>query len=256
MCSPVFAQDSMLLEKYIPGSYVKMALDPLQQLFLLREDGQLKKYNLKGDSLAVFNEFIRFGKKAVLDVSNPLRTLLYYPEFLNLVLLDRMLGKRAVIDLKRLGFYQVGAVAQAYDNGIWLNDLELGQLVRISEAGLVQDRFTDFRRMFDSVPVPVSIFDQASQLYLYDPKLGFYLFDRYGAFKTRIAFYDWQDVNIINGQFFGRKNGVLLRYNPSKYEMREMELPEPWRDCLQLLVTQERVLVLKKDRVEIYRLTN
>jgi len=85
------AQDSILLERYIPGSYIRMAVDPLQQLFLLRADGQLKKCNLKGDSLAVFNEFVQFGKKAMLDVSNPLRCLLYYPEFLNLLLLPILL---------------------------------------------------------------------------------------------------------------------------------------------------------------------
>lgn len=252
------AQDGtrFLLETSIPGNYTKMAVDPLQQLFLLGADGQLKKTNLRGDSLGIFNEFIRYGKKSVLDVSNPLRCLLYYPDFLNLVLLDRMLGKRAVLDLKRLGFYQVGAVAQAYDNGIWLNDLEQGQLVRINEAGVIQDRFTDFRRLFDSVPQPVSIFDQTSQLYLYDPRLGFYLFDRYGAFKKRIPLYSWQDVNVMNGQLFGRKGPQLLRYNPTSHEMKEFQMPDEWQDCLQVLLTPEHVLVLLKDRVTVYKLKN
>jgi hypothetical protein len=189
-----------------------------------------------------------------LDVSNPLRTLLYYPEFSNIILLDRQLGKRAVIDLRKLGFFQTGIVAQAYDNGIWIHDLEQCQLIRINETGALQDRFTDFRKLFDSVPQPTVIFDQGSYLYLYDAKLGFYQFDHYGSFKKRIPFFDWKDVAIVNSIILGRKQNRLMRYDTRTLDLREFLLPSDWQECLQMVVSQEHIFVLFSDRLEMYRL--
>ena len=242
------------LQKIIQGDFVRLAVDPLQQIYLLSSNGQLLKKNLEGDSLAVFNEFVRYGKKADLDVSNPLRPLIYYSDYANLVLLDRFLGKRAVLDLRRLGFYQVGVTAQSYDNGIWMQDLEQGQLIRLNESGQVQDRFTDFRRLFDSVPQPKVIFDQGNFLYLYDPNLGFYLFDHYGAFKKRVPMYGWKDVNVLSGMLFGRKEQTMFRYDTQRMELHEFPIPGEWKNSRQLLLSQDHIFVLLNNRLEIYAL--
>jgi hypothetical protein len=72
-----------------------------------------------GDSVAIFNNVKKFGKISTIDVSNPLKVLLYYKDFSTIVVLDRLLATRNTIDLRQQNIFQVNAIGQSYDNNIW-----------------------------------------------------------------------------------------------------------------------------------------
>src|SRR5512139_994998 len=111
---------SFKLIKRIKGDIVAFAADNLDNLYLLNSTDQLKKINEKGDSVAIFNNIRKYGKVAQIDVSNPLRVLLYYKDFSTVVVLDRLLNIRSTIDFRKQDIFQVQAVCLSYDNGIWL----------------------------------------------------------------------------------------------------------------------------------------
>ena len=75
-----------------------------------------------GTLVAVFNNVKKFGKLSTIDVSIRLRYLLYYKDFSTIVVLDRLLAIRNTIDLRKQNIFQVNAIAQSYDNNIWLFD--------------------------------------------------------------------------------------------------------------------------------------
>jgi glutaredoxin-related protein len=77
----------------IRGDVVDFAVDNLDNVYVLASTDQLKKYNSGGDSVAVFNNVKKFGKISTIDVSNPLKVLLYYKDFSTIVVLDRLLAK-------------------------------------------------------------------------------------------------------------------------------------------------------------------
>ena len=104
--------------KTIKGDIVAFAADNLDNLYLLNSTDQLKKINADGDSVAVFNDIRKFGKVAQIDVSNPLRVLLYYRAFSTVVILDRLLNVRSSIDLRKQDIFQVQAVCLSYDNNM------------------------------------------------------------------------------------------------------------------------------------------
>jgi len=101
---------SFQLVKKIKGDIVAFAADNFDNLYLLNSSDQLKKLNDKGDSVAVFNNIRKYGKVAQIDVSNPLRVLLYYKDFSTVVVLDRLLNVRSTIDFRKQEIFQVQAV--------------------------------------------------------------------------------------------------------------------------------------------------
>ena len=78
--------------KKIKGDIAAFAADNFDNIYLLNSSDQLKKIAANGDSVGVFNNVRRYGKVAQIDVSNPMRVLLYYKDFSTVVVLDRLLS--------------------------------------------------------------------------------------------------------------------------------------------------------------------
>src|SRR6267142_1538777 len=85
---------------------VDFNVDNLGNIYVLNKDNRLKKLSSQGDSLAVFNDVRRYGQIASIDVSNPLKILVYYREFTTIIELDRFLNIINTIDLRKLNILQ------------------------------------------------------------------------------------------------------------------------------------------------------
>src|SRR5258707_2907593 len=186
------------LTRTIGPDIVDFNVDNLGNIYVLNKDNRLKKLSSQGDSLAVFNDVRRYGQIASIDVSNPLKILVYYREFTTIIELDRFLNIINTIDLRKLNILQAKAVGLAYDNNIWVFDELDAILKRVGDDGSLVDQTTDFRQVFDTVPDPIVIRDQGGLVYLYDPAKGVYAFDHYGTLKTHLILPGWQDFDVID----------------------------------------------------------
>ncbi|MEO7047207.1 MAG: hypothetical protein ABI091_18025, partial [Ferruginibacter sp.] len=74
-------------KKFIPGKYSFMDVDVLDNIYLITVDNQLVKINSNGDSVASFNDVKKYGNPTFIDVSNPLKILVYYQNFSTVVVL-------------------------------------------------------------------------------------------------------------------------------------------------------------------------
>jgi len=241
------------IQKTYPGEVADFSVDNFGNIFILYENGQLKKVNPNGDSLAVFNNVKRYGKLFSIDVTNPLKILLYYKDFSTIVILDRLLNIRSTLDLRRLNLYQVKAIGQSYDNNIWVFDELESKLKRVSDEGKLLDQSTDFRVLFDSVPSPQHIIDQNKQLYLYDPLKGVYVFDYYGGFKSRIPFVGWSDFLVINDILFGRDQGHLFKYEPGTFNLERYAIPASMINSRKILIGPGKMYLLRDNKLEVYK---
>jgi len=159
---------SFQLIKTVKGDIVAFTVDNLDNIYLLNSSNQVKKLNSNGDSVAIFNDVKKFGQASLIDVSNPLKVLLYYRDFATIVVLDRFLNVRNTIDLRKQNILQARAVGQSYDNKIWLYDELENKLKKIDEDGTLLLETPDFRQLFDQTPIPHRIFDEDQYVYLYD----------------------------------------------------------------------------------------
>jgi hypothetical protein len=240
------------IQKTFPGDVMDFSVDHLGNIFIIYQNGQLKKLTPSGDSLAVFNDVRRYGKLFSIDVTNPLKILLYYKDFSTIVILDRLLNSRATIDLRRLKLYQVKTITQAYDNNIWVFDEFESKLKRISDDGRLLDQFTDFRLLFDSTPSPQYIIDQNKQLYLYDSLKGVFIFDYYGGFKNRIPLTGWTDFYVIKNSIYGRDKQYLYRYEPGTLNLQRYPIPASMVNGRKLLITPGKIFLLRDNKLDVY----
>lgn len=242
------------LQKKIKGDIVAFTADNQDNLYLINSSDQVKKLNANGDSIAVFNNVRKYGKIAQLDVSNPLRVLLYYKDFSTIVVLDRLLNIRSTIDLRKQEIFQVQAVGLSYDNKIWLYDEFEHKLKKIDEDGKLLFATSDFRQLFDEAFSFSSIYDEGGLLYLYDKNKGVYVFDYYGTLKNIFSLTGYDNFKVAGKMIFGTKKDSLMRFQPSIFQFQQYSLPGALQNSLSLLFTSTKAYALKKDELDIFEL--
>ena len=236
----------------VQGDIVAFTVDNLDNIYMLSSTNQVKKVNANGDSVAVFNDVKKFGQATLIDVSNPLKVLLYYRDFATIVVLDRFLAVRNTIDLRKHNILQVRAIAQSYDNKIWVYDEVENKLKKIDEDGTLLQESNDFRQLFDPAPLPQRIFDEDQYVYLYDSSLAVYAFDYYGALKNKIQITRWQNFKVSGKYIFGSDNGNLYRYNIKTFRMEDWKLPRQLLHSISFNFSSTRLYALRKDRIDIF----
>lgn len=236
-------------QKSVEGEYVDFTVDNLGNYYLLSKNNQLKKANAKGDSIGLFNDVRKYGKLYSIDASNPLKVLLYYKNFSTIVVLDRFLNVVNTIDLRKQNIFQVKAVAQSYDNNIWVYDEQNNKLRKIAEDGKVITETVDFRMLFDDVPSPTQIFDQDGFVYLYDPEKGLYVFDIYGSFKTKLSYLRLTDLSVFGKTVVGLEKQVLLAYTTETLTEKKLTLPAGIQDRKKAVIRPGHLYILQNGSI-------
>lgn len=214
---PVFAQSNeslqLKLEKTFTDAVLDFTIDNLGNSYTILKNNQLKKRNKSGDSIAVFNDIKRNGKLHLIDATNPLKLLLYYKDFGNIIVLDRFLNRRNEINLRQLNIFQANVLCQSYDNNIWIFDELDNTVKKINDQGKIIFTSADFRVLFNNPPLPSYIKDVDGFLYLYDAEKGLYVFDYYGALKNNIQLLHFNNFEVLNKEtFVGFKDSVFQVY--------------------------------------------
>jgi hypothetical protein len=242
--------------KFIPGDFSSFTVDNLDNIYLITSGNQLKKININGDSLGIYNDVRTYGQLVSVDVSNPLKILLYYKDFSSIVELDRLLSVLNTVNLRTQNIFSVKAVATSYDNNIWLFDEGDRELKKIDDNGNVLLTTVDFSLLFDSVPSPTQIIDRDGFVYLYDPNKGFYIFDYYGSLKNKIPFLHWNSVDIFDKNIYGFTDSILYQYKLGSLNLVQYALPAAFNNSLQIKPGNNKVYLLKKDGIEIFSVNN
>jgi len=251
-----FAQNdsTFTFAKTISANITYFNVDNLGNLYLLDNNNQLKKLNNNGDSVGIFNDVKKYGKLFYIDVTNPLKLLLYYQNFSTIVVLDRFLMVRNVINLRKQNIFNVKAIATSYDNNIWVFDEGDAKLKKIGENGDVLSETVDCRVIFDSVPSPTTIIDQDGFVNLYDPAKGFYIFDIYGSLKIKLPFTNWNNVEVFNKILYGFADGALQQYPVNSFEFKQYVLPASFTDAIQAKAINNKIYLLRENGLQQFNI--
>lgn len=238
--------------KKFTGDIVDFTVDNLDNVYILNSRNQVKKLNSNGDSVGVFNDVKNYGKASLIDVSNPLKVLLYYRDFATVVVLDRFLNAVNIIDLRKQNIFQAKAIGQSYDNKIWVYDELESKLKKIDEEGKLLQETPDFRLLLGQAPSPIKIFDENKYVYLYDSTKGVYVFDYFGAIRNNIQILQWKNFKVVGKYIFGSKADTLFRYEIASFNFDEWRMPEEIYKSSSFNFTSTRLYALRKDGIYIY----
>lgn len=238
----------------IPGAYISFSIDNLENIYLLSATNQLKKLNSKGDSIAVFNDIKKFGEATLVDVSNPLKILLYYKNFATIAVLDGMLNLKTTIDLRKQNMFRVNAIGLSYDGKIWLYDELDNTLKKIDDQGKVIQKTTDLRQVFSKAIEPKKIYDQNQYVYLYDPQQGIFVFDYYGTFKNRIDITGWNNLRVTDKFVLGTDSSFIRRYEIPTFRYEQWPIPAPLTEYKQIVYAVNFLYALNENGLDIIRI--
>ena len=226
--SIAFPQSDTLLnlheEDFIEGTYSDFYVDNLGNIYLLSKNNQLKKIDNKGDSASVYNALRKYGDIYSIDVSNPLKILVYHKDFGTIIVLDRFLSSINTIDLRKIGILQARATARSYDNNYWVFDEVENKLKKIDDNGNILLSTPDFRVIFNEPFSPVKIIDYNNFVYLYDQHIGWMIFDYYGAFKQKIELPGLNFVQVAKDVVYGFNDSRVCYYNTKTFNETHFNL--------------------------------
>lgn len=237
----------------LPNAISGFTTDQLGNIYLISAEGAIKKLNEKLDSVAVYNGVKQFGVLTSVDVSNPLRPLVFYSDFSTIVILDRFLSVVNIIDLRKNNFQQALAAASSYDNRIWVFDGIDNKIKKMDEQGTTIAASADLRQILTAdIPQPQLMADRNKMLYIYDSTKGIFVFDYFLGFKKHYPVEGWSSFTVQDNGFFGVKDNKLL-FMPLAGNTLSIEIM-PLNTVKKISVNNKLLYFLKETEIEILNL--
>ena len=242
---------TLKLYKKVPIVATDFNVDQVGNIYAVSPTKQLKKINEKGDSLAVYNLNKRYGKLTYIDVTNPLKVILYYKDYSTAVIVDRLLNITNIIDLRKQNIYQVNAVTTSYDGQFWFYDEQEAKLKKINDKGKITQQSVDMRQVLNYMPSPLTIKENNLTVYLYDTKKGVVAFDYYGALKYQLLLVGWSNFYAFNNYLYGVSNGSIVQYNILTAATITTTLPVELANS-KMIVAANKIYFLLANEIQIY----
>ncbi|MBX2930853.1 MAG: hypothetical protein KF781_02770 [Chitinophagaceae bacterium] len=256
-CLNATANDTSInyqLQQSVQGNFTDFTIDNLGNIYLITQTNQIKKLNANLDSVSIFNDVKRYGTIDFIDATNPLKILVYYKSFSTILILDRFLSIKNIIDLRNLHILQVNTIAQSYDNHIWLFDELNATIKKVDDFGKLLFSSADFRVLFDAVSNPSKIIDADGLLYLYNEQQGWLVFDYYGSLKSSYTnATDWKDVQILNKKLIGRKDNQLVAFETTFQNVKMYSVNISLANSIKIIQTDKLLYSLTEKELLIYQ---
>ena len=193
--------DSLVSSLIIPIEAIHIELDPLGNSYAITLQNEVIKYNAVGKKQFAYSDNT-LGNLAVLDVSNPLEILLYYPDFQVLKILDRTLSEIQTMDLRRLNIFQIPSLCSSADGNIWLFDQDRQRVLKINRTGRILLESADLRTQLTQNVQATRVQEIDNQVYIHDFDLGLVQLDAFGNYKQTLAYQGLTSFQILENHLF------------------------------------------------------
>lgn len=203
-----------------------LEVDRLQNVYLVDDNNSVRKWTPQGPSPFLYTNQ-ELGTLQQFDVTDPFNLLLYYPDFMTAVQLDRTLNERSRLSFPELGLPQVDCIAKSRDNQIWVYDGLGYRLLKVNAQGEILAESQNLSLLPQGAPQRVEqLFAAGNYVYLYDVQRGVLLFDAFGQYIStvalpgkraiqtlgnRLVLRDHQDLIVVSGR--GQQETVILAAN-------------------------------------------
>lgn len=237
----------------LEGKYQLFAADNLQNIYVLTATNEVVKYTPDGKEQFRYPNST-LGSIKTIDVSNPLLIMVFFPDYQNVLLLDRTLSPAGQFNLFRAGLLQVTAVGMANDNHLWAYDATTFQLKKIDREGTVLFESTDLSLELGRSISPVKIFEKNQTVFLCDPKEGILLFDTFGKYLKTLHLKGISNCQVLGDELYYLEKGQLVSFNLQSLTSKSYVLPEGLHNPTQVEIVADKLYVLDSEGVKCFAL--
>lgn len=191
----------------------QVAVDNLQNTYVVAKDNSLSKINKAGEIIARAN-FKSYGDITHLDATNPFMLFLFYRNQNVLLVTDNYLNLRSTIRLDDLESDYIMALGRSVDDGIWIFDQNDYQLKKYDQNLELQQNSGNVMNWLSSEPDFNFLIAENNYVYLQSPSNGILVFDQFANYFKTIPIKNADHFQVINGQIYYQSDSVYVRYKP------------------------------------------
>ncbi|HRO43828.1 MAG TPA: hypothetical protein PL009_13405 [Flavipsychrobacter sp.] len=228
-----------------------MTTDELGNVYVVRDDNSLVRFDENGDSSAFFRS-IQNGEIASVDATNPMNIVVYYPAYSRVVILDRQLAQKIDLDLRRLNIANTSVVAASADGNLWVYDQFNARLRKIDQQLNEVVQSNDVRIETNAVPTPSFMIERDWKVFLCDTVRGIFTFDRYANYVNTLAVYGVKHLQVFGSQLIYRNADSLVSWDRSKVHWNVLQIPRKGR-IINAALIRNTLYVLYEDALILYR---
>ncbi|MCX6291476.1 MAG: hypothetical protein NT126_06895 [Bacteroidetes bacterium] len=218
-----FRMDDYVLVKSIPFSNASFTTDNLGNAYVIAEN-QLFQFDSQGKPKATYSE-ANLGMLRSVDASNPMKILLYYPDFAQINILNSKLALQSTINLRPIGITQPTLICNSYNEGYWVFDLQDFQLKKIDLNLQVKSESGNINQDVGYTILPNFLLEADNFVYLNNPATGILVFDLYGTYYKTIPVKNLRSFQVIGDEILFVDQNRLKSFHLKKLEEREILLP-------------------------------
>lgn len=226
-----------------------MAIDNFGSFYTASNNSVLK-FSADGKFLYRYEEF-KYGKIGMIDVTNPMKMLVFYPDFMTVVTVDRYLAPINTYNFFELGYQNVSAVASSSDGRIWFYDNIDFRLKKIDEGGKIFRESQQLNIVLEEAPNPNFMIERDNKVYVNDSALGVLVFDIFGSYEKTIPVKGLRKFQILQDQIVYFEDNQLSSYNSFTLERKTLTLPDTV-EISSAVLEKNRLGIMKKERVDFY----
>ncbi len=180
-----FSQSKFSLIKTIDTPSDFFTSDNQSNVYVVKGN-ELTKYDKTGKVLYKYSNK-NYGNISFVDASNMLRILVFYKDFLQVVLLDNTLSITGdPVNLEKVGFQQTQLVCSSNNNGLWIYDQQNFELIRFDQNLAKVQQTGNLTSTLNIELQPVALLEYDNKVYLNNPSTGILIFDIYGTYYKTI----------------------------------------------------------------------
>jgi hypothetical protein len=220
--------------------------DNLGNTYLIKGE-EIKKYSQTGDLLKIFSNKT-LGKITSLDVTNPLRILVFYKDFASILIIDDLLSQNGdPMNLQDYSLEQSDVICTSFNNGIWFFSRENMELIRLDENFKPVVNTGNLNRLLSTDLKPNFMIEYNGYIFLNNPAEGILIFDIYGTYFKSIPIKGLQHFQVKDNFMFYYMDGILKAYNIKDLTQKEL----PFKNVTDVRVEKENYYLFCPDSVVV-----
>ncbi len=194
----------------IASDVLSAKVDRLGNVYYIDTKNTLNKYEPKINRITKYAD-LKNGKITSIDVSNPLRIVVFYEDQASVKFLD--------INLTEINSFQIrnnyvegwiSLVASSNNNGLWMYDNINRKLLKLGEQLNTQFSTGDLYLILSKKITPNAIVEFSDELFLCDTTNGIFVFDLFGGYKKSIPYTAENFERIVSQNIVHKNTAILL----------------------------------------------
>ena len=232
-----------------------VSLDSDGQLYLVSSNGELFKFNGKGDSLFLFSPS-KNAPITLVDASMGLKIFVFYRDFQEYLLLDRFLrpSPRYSFNQDQIGFANLATIST--DQSLWILDPVDFSLKKYETKSNQVEISSPLNRMIPIKDYEISfIKEYQNKLFIIDNVRGVYVFDNMGNYQKVIPQKGIRKPGFLGNSiyFFDKGQIIMINFHTgAKHLVPIPVLPATTAEFVRIF--KNHIYLFEKERILIFRM--